>query len=180
MRCVGCGLELCARSDAGGDENGRASADLLGVGRRNIVLVGLGRPSNWRGDDDNRREAVGERRLRLILRIAHTTVLFLLTLRMLAAPLAVRPETPKSPNAFRLATRVCAWPVERPQRSSARLHRSLSPTPDNEPIGQFADDSNRRSTMEMSLRLTRASLALRNSPTPPGASAGQLSDRMRC
>jgi hypothetical protein len=39
----------------------------------------------------------------------------LLFLRMLAAPIAARPDTPKPPSTDRFIVRFCAWPAQRPQ-----------------------------------------------------------------
>ena len=49
--------------------------------------------------------------------MARTLVILLLTLRVLAAPLAMRPEPFRNPSNYRLVVRVCAWPAQRPQRS---------------------------------------------------------------
>jgi hypothetical protein len=48
----------------------------------------------------------------------------LLILRVLAAPIAARPDTPKPPSNDRFIVRVCAWPAQRPQRlTSASILR---------------------------------------------------------
>jgi hypothetical protein len=61
-------------------------------------------------------------RLRLLIERA---VLCLLMLRMIAAPLALRPESTAPRPNFHLVARVCAWPAQRPQR----IHFNLSLVP---------------------------------------------------
>jgi hypothetical protein len=55
--------------------------------------------------------------MRLFMGLLRTSVILLLTLRVLASPLAMRPESPRFPTNYRLIARVCAWPALRPQRS---------------------------------------------------------------
>jgi hypothetical protein len=55
--------------------------------------------------------------MHLFVNVTRTLVILLLTLRVLAAPLAMRPEPFKTPARFHLVARVCAWPAQRPQRS---------------------------------------------------------------
>jgi hypothetical protein len=59
--------------------------------------------------------------------LTQTLVILLLTLRVLASPLAMRPESPRSPSKYRLVVRVCAWPAVRAQPSITA--RSLVPHP---------------------------------------------------
>ncbi len=49
--------------------------------------------------------------------MTRTLVILLLTLRVLASPLAMRPEPFRNPAHYRLVARVCAWLAQRPQRS---------------------------------------------------------------
>lgn len=49
-----------------------------------------------------------------LIRIA---AILLLTVRVLASPLAMRPESPKAASKYRLVARLGAWPVPRPHRS---------------------------------------------------------------
>jgi hypothetical protein len=46
-------------------------------------------------------------------------VISLLFLRVLAAPIAARPDTDRPPSTDRFIVRVCAWPAQRPQRSTS-------------------------------------------------------------
>ena len=55
--------------------------------------------------------------MRLFVSMTQTLLIFLLTLRVLAAPLAMRPEPSRTPANFHLVARVCAWPVQSPRRS---------------------------------------------------------------
>ena len=54
-------------------------------------------------------------------------VILLLTVRVLALPLAWRPESPKMRSKCRLVVRMCSWPAARPQRSIAA--KALLPHP---------------------------------------------------
>ncbi len=47
------------------------------------------------------------------------SLVFLLVLRMIAAPIAARPDLPKPSDHGRFVARVCAWPAQRPQRPAS-------------------------------------------------------------
>ena len=64
-----------------------------------------------------------------------TLVILLLMLRVVASPLAMRPDSHRTPTIYRLVARVCAWPVQGPLRSLSAT--SLVPRfPGNRP-GNF-------------------------------------------
>src|SRR5262245_31984728 len=65
--------------------------------------------------------------MRGFLGLIRISVVLLLTLRILASPLAMRPESPRTQKNQRLVARVCAWPALRPQRSISAL--SFAPRP---------------------------------------------------
>jgi hypothetical protein len=65
--------------------------------------------------------------MRLTMNVLRTTAVLLLILRVLAAPLAMRPASPKSATKSRLVARVCAWPVPRAERSSLTASFVLRP-----------------------------------------------------
>lgn len=70
-----------------------------------------------------RKSVLGKVRLsgmRELVAISRNLVLFLLALRMLASPLAMRPEPHQLASNYRLVARVCAWPAQHPQRSLSR------------------------------------------------------------
>jgi len=56
-----------------------------------------------------------------------TTLIALLVLRVLAAPIAARPEPPRPPSTSRFIARVCAWPASRPQRFIAPAASARKP-----------------------------------------------------
>lgn len=60
-------------------------------------------------------------------RLIRLAVILLLTVRVLAIPLAWRPESPKMRSKCRLVVRMCSWPAARPQRSIVAT--SLLPHP---------------------------------------------------
>lgn len=62
------------------------------------------------------------------------TLLLLLVLRMVAAPVALRPGSPSPRTGTTFVARVCAWPAARPQRlrsilSLVPLSRGKGPVP---------------------------------------------------
>ena len=70
-----------------------------------------------------------------------TLVILLLTLRVLASPLAMRPGSPQATTNYTLAPRVCTWPALRPQRSisaASLVPRPRSKGPDHDQGGDYA------------------------------------------
>src|SRR4051812_37740326 len=55
----------------------------------------------------------GLRGMRVFVRVLRTLVILLLILRVLAAPLAMRPVSYRTPSHYHLVARICAWPVQR-------------------------------------------------------------------
>ena len=49
------------------------------------------------------------------------TVVVLIILRMIAAPVAMRPDAPTAASNHRFVVRVCTWPVPRPLRQASQL-----------------------------------------------------------
>jgi hypothetical protein len=113
----------------------------------------------------------------LCMGMKRTLVILLLTLRMLASPLAMRPESPRTPANYRLVTRICAWPAPAPQRCLSAT--SLVPYfggrfPESAEGRKYSyDPPNHRS-------LTRATLSRLASPALRGRCSGQLTDCLRC
>ncbi len=73
--------------------------------------------------------------MRLFYRLVRISVILLLTLRVFASPLAMRPESPQALTKYRLTVRVCAWPAVRPDRSSGAtclVPRSNGPNKDHD------------------------------------------------
>ncbi len=65
--------------------------------------------------------------MQVLMALIRTSVLLLLTLRVLATPLAMRPESPSAVTKYRLVARVCAWPALRPERSISATSLGLRP-----------------------------------------------------
>lgn len=55
--------------------------------------------------------------MRLFISLMRTSVILLLTVRVLASPLALRPESLRVPSNYRFVVRICAWPALRPHPS---------------------------------------------------------------
>ena len=55
--------------------------------------------------------------MRVFVSVIRTLVILLLTLRVVASPLAMRPDCTRHPKTYRLVARVCAWPVHPPVRA---------------------------------------------------------------
>ena len=113
----------------------------------------------------------------LFVSMTRTLVIFLLTLRVLAAPLAMRPEQSRTPANFHLVARVCAWPVQSPRRSL--LFTSLVPSF----RGRGPGHAEGRGYGNRHLKLLSGACALSTwlvSPARPGPSSGQLTVCLRC
>src|SRR3954468_16177032 len=98
----------------------------------------------------------------------------LLTLRVLAAPVAARPDTPHSPSAHRFIVRICAWPAQRPQRATAVAillpgSRGTVPDPRTAAI--------RATTLR---DLSRSALSRLAAPSVRDATAHRVIDSPRC
>jgi hypothetical protein len=55
------------------------------------------------------------------------TLIVLLILRVVAAPITARPDAPTPLSQGRFIVRVCAWPAERPRRLAAGSDFSVRP-----------------------------------------------------
>ena len=115
--------------------------------------------------------------MHLFANMTRTLVILLLTVRVLAAPLAMRPEPFKTPANYRLVARVCAWPAQRPQRSLSLT--SLAPCfrgggPDN------AEGRGHGPVPPNLLSLSRARLSRLLGPELTGPSSEQLPCFLRC
>jgi hypothetical protein len=67
--------------------------------------------------------------MRALATLIRTSVILLLTLRVLACPLAMRPAAQKDVRGYRLTARICAWPAAGPQRSISSAIHLLRPHP---------------------------------------------------
>jgi hypothetical protein len=104
-----------------------------------------------------------------------TRILFLLiVLRMLAAPVALRPDAPKAPIYHRFIVRMCAWPAHRPQRINAAEHLVSRPDGDDR---RARADLDRASRTRSAVPLIRGYLSLLVRRTPHTV---HLSDCPRC
>ena len=115
--------------------------------------------------------------MHLFVNATRTLVILLLTLRVLAAPLAMRPEPLKTPARYQLVARVCAWPAQRPQRSLSLT--SLAPCY----RGGCLDDAEGRSYGSVPpnlLSLSRAILSRLLGPELLGPFSGHLPICLRC
>ena len=143
----------------------------------NIVNLIQGRfatGSLWRTRRRFRNKAVG---MYLCVGMTRTLVILLLTLRILASPLAMRPESPRTPANYRVVTRICAWPAQRPQRCLSAT--SLVPYFG----GRFPESAEGRGSSygpQHQRSLTRATLSRLNSPALRGRCSGQLTVCLRC
>src|SRR6185437_3481300 len=75
--------------------------------------MGLGWPMDrpgYRRDRD---------RVRPLRKVLTRVLTVLLALRVVAAPIAARPDAPTSSASHRFVIRKCSWPVQRPYRATA-------------------------------------------------------------
>jgi hypothetical protein len=115
--------------------------------------------------------------MRLVASILRTVVILLLTLRVLASPLAMRPDSSRTPTTYHLVARVCSWPAQRPQRALSALSFAASFLPKGPDHGA---GPGRGFETPKDLSLTGAASSRLVSPLSPGASLGQFSSPLRC
>ena len=102
------------------------------------------------------------------------TLIVLLILRVVAAPITARPDTARPPSQARFIVRVCAWPAQRPQRltsASILLPRSGN-NPRNVRFVSFPRSLDRADGSLIRARLSRL--------THQDTSSVHLSDCPRC
>jgi hypothetical protein len=120
---------------------------------------------------------VGRQGMRVFASLMRTLVILLLTLRVLASPLAMRPESSKTPTSFHLVARVCSWPAQRPQRSIS----ATSLVPCYRGKGQDnAGDQGHKSGLGNLLWLTGADFSRLVGLIAQDSSLGQLPVHLRC
>ena len=115
--------------------------------------------------------------MRVFVSKSRTLLILLLALRVLAAPVAMRPEPNRFPAHFRLVPRVCAWPTQPPRRSLTRA--SLAPCFLGKHPGNIDPGGKRgRSYLRGSTDWTVGSRL--PGSDPKGLSSGQHTVRLRC
>jgi hypothetical protein len=115
--------------------------------------------------------------MRLFLKVLRISVIVLLTIRVFAAPLGMRPDSSRMPKNFRLKARFCSWPAQNQQRSISAT--SLYPRFAGEGPGGGEDWGHRFGRQER-ICSTRELLIRFASVAAPGQSPSQFSLHLRC
>jgi len=106
--------------------------------------------------------------------VIERAVLYFLMLRMIAAPVALRPLSPTPRPSFHIVARVCAWPVQGPQRFQSRL--SLVPLPRGKgPVATGLEDLRPQFSSVPQIMVSWLIKVMESSPSP-----GQLFGCLRC
>jgi hypothetical protein len=115
--------------------------------------------------------------MRLFVSLIRTLVIVLVTVRVVAAPLAMRPESPRYASKYRLVARVCAWPAQRLERPISAA--SLVPRFKGKGPHHSADHGHNFGPVTI-VWLSPVALSTFLGRNPHGSSLAQLSIHLRC